>query len=155
MTTAPSASSPPAVLLYIEDEENDVLFLRRAFSRAGAVVELHALCDGEKAIAFLANQPPYEGRPAPRLIVLDLNLPARSGFEVLEWVRGQPALQAVPVVILSSSGRPEDRRRAETLGVSDYFLKPTSSARLGQIAQTLWTRWLAPSPPAPPPPASP
>ena len=149
------ASSPDlTTLLYVEDEDNDVLFMQRALSRAGVSVNFQAVCDGDKAVAYLAASPPYENRPLPRLILLDLNLPARSGFEVLEWFREQPALQHIPVVIFSSSGRPEDRERARVLGASDYILKPTSTLRLIDIARELWTRWLDPRLDQAPPTAS-
>lgn len=129
-------------LLYVEDEDNDVLFMRRALSRAGVAVNFQTVCDGDKAVSWLEAREPYESRPLPRLILLDLNLPARSGFEVLEWFRAQPALQRIPVVIFSSSGRPEDREKARSLGASDYLLKPTSTLHLVDIARDLHARWL-------------
>lgn len=141
----PSTSTCPELptLLYVEDEDNDVLFMRRALERAGVSVDLQTVCDGDKALAWLSAQEPYGARSLPSLVLLDLNLPARSGFEVLEWLRCQPPLRHIPVVIFSSSGRPEDREKARLLGASDYILKPTSTLRLVDIARDLNTRWLA------------
>jgi CheY-like chemotaxis protein len=138
----PSASRP-LTLLYVEDEENDVLFMRRAIDRAGLALDLRNACDGDKAVDYLAASP-HEERPLPALVLLDLNLPARSGFEVLEWIRGRPELRGLPVVVISSSGRPEDRARARALGADDYVVKPTSPMLLVDIIGELWTRWLAP-----------
>ena len=140
---APPAPVPPA-LLYVEDEENDVFFLRRALVRAEVTVRLTAVSDGEKAIASLAGRPPHEGRELPRLVLLDLNLPARSGFEVLEWLRRDSGLPPLHVVVFSSSGRPEDREKARRLGASDYVLKPTSSRQFVEVVRELRDRWLAP-----------
>lgn len=141
--SSPLVADTP-VLFYVEDEDNDVLFMRRALDRAGLSVNFHTACDGDQAVAFLAAESPHGSRPVPNLIILDLNLPARSGFEVLEWLRQQPALRAVPVVILSSSGRIEDRERAVRLGANDYLVKPPSPLLLVDIVGKLWTRWLAP-----------
>lgn len=133
----------PATLLYVEDEENDVLFMRRALSRAGIEVKLHTVADGDRAVGFFAGETDPAGI-RPDLVLLDLNLPIRSGFEVLAWLRQQPALRTMPVVIISSSGRPEDIERARALGADDYVVKPTSPNRLAEIAAELWSRWLSP-----------
>jgi CheY-like chemotaxis protein len=101
--------------------------------------------DGEKALAYLAGVPPYADRtvhPLPTLILLDLNLPLRSGFEVLAWVRAQPELRDLPVVIYSSSGRPEDRARATALGATDYLLKPSSGMGFVTVARQVKEGWL-------------
>jgi CheY-like chemotaxis protein len=144
MTHPPAPSAPPpATLLYVEDEENDVFFFRRALARAGLPVDLQCVCDGDKAVAYLSGEPPYAACPRPRLILLDLNLPARSGFEVLAWLARRSDLRSIPVVVFSSSGRPDDRERAHALGARDYLLKPTSTLVLGDIARALWSRWLA------------
>lgn len=131
-------------VLYVEDEENDVLFMRRAISRAGLTLDLHTACDGDKAVDYLAAARPHENRPTPDLVLLDLNLPARSGFEVLEWIRGRAELRGLLVVIISSSGRPEDRARARLLGADDYMVKPASPLLLVDTIREVWTRWLAP-----------
>ena len=144
MSTPLPSASRPLNILYVEDEENDVLFMRRAIQRAGLTLDLRTVCDGDKAVGYLAAEPPHEDRPEPDLVLLDLNLPARSGFEVLEWIRVRPELRAVPVVIMSSSGRPEDRERARSLGADDYMVKPASPLLLVETIGEIWTRWLAP-----------
>lgn len=158
MSAATSSSRAP--LLYVEDEENDVLFMRRALARAGADCDLRSVGDGDQAIAYLSDQSSEPRPPRPRLILLDLNLPGRSGFEVLAWCRAQPGLQGIPIVVISSSGRPEDRDKARGLGADHYYSKPTSTRLLAEIAGELRTRWLsptdAPEPDAPgPPPVAP
>jgi CheY-like chemotaxis protein len=132
-------------VLYVEDEENDVFFMRYAFQEAGIQHGLESVGDGQHALAYLAGKAPYADRqqfPIPTLILLDLNLPLISGFEVLDWIREQPELQETPVVIFSSSGRPEDRSKAEKLGADHYVLKPASGMQFVQIAKNLKDTWL-------------
>ncbi len=132
-------------VLYVEDEEDDVFFMRNAFKRLGIEDYFHAVDDGERAISYLAGREPYADRachPMPGVVLLDLNLPIRSGFEVLEWLRSQQQFRTLPVVIFSSSGRMEDRRRAEELGATEYLLKPTSGAQFFDTAQQLAKTWL-------------
>lgn len=138
-------------LLYVEDEQDDVFFMADAFRRLQPPVSFHTVEDGERAISYLAGHPPYADRvqnPLPVCVLLDLNLPIRSGFEVLIWLRGQPQFKELPVVVFSSSGRPEDRRRAESLGATDYVLKPASGREFLATAHRLADRWLG-YPPAP------
>lgn len=133
------------MILYVEDEADDAFFMRTAFKKAAIALPLHIVDDGEKAVAYLAGTRPYDDRaqhPLPDLVLLDLNLPLRSGFEVLEWVRGQPDLRHLPVVIYSSSGRPEDRARATALGATDYLLKPSSGLDFIRVAQQVKQTWL-------------
>jgi CheY-like chemotaxis protein len=131
-------------MLYVEDEEDDVFFMRTALKRLGLADRFHAVGDGEQAIDYLAGKGPFADReraPLPSLLVLDLNLPIRSGFEVLEWLRNQPEFATLTVVIFSSSGRPEDRRRAQQLGATEYLLKPTSGVEFFEIASQLTRAW--------------
>ena len=132
-------------VLYVEDEEDDVFFMRNAFKRLGYHDRFHAVEDGDRAISYLSGLEKYSDRashPLPTVVVLDLNLPMRSGFEVLEWLRSQPEFKALPVVIFSSSGRLEDRQKAEALGATDYQLKPASGAQFLATAQQLVVSWL-------------
>ncbi len=127
-------------LLYVENEDDDVFFMRNAFNRLGIAGYFHAVSDGDQAISYLAGLPPYDDRelhPIPSMVLLDLNLPVRSGFAVLEWLRSQPHFRTLPVVVFSSSGRLEDRQRAEQLGASDYLLKPNSGAQFIELAERL------------------
>ena len=129
---------PP--ILYVEDEADDVFFMRAAFKKLGDTDSLHVVVDGEKAIAYLSGKPPFEDRsthPLPTVVLLDLNLPMYSGFEVLSWLRAQPHLKKLPVYVFSSSGRPEDRARAGALGANGYWQKPSSGTGFLEIAQRL------------------
>lgn len=137
-------SASPTVL-YVEDEADDVLFMQAAFRRVGLAVPLRAVMDGQQAISYLAGEAPFDDRaahPLPAVVLLDLNLPVQSGFEVLRWIRLQPHFERLPVIVFSSSGRPEDRRRAAELGASDYALKPASGMQFGDVVRVVRDVWL-------------
>jgi CheY-like chemotaxis protein len=132
-------------VLYVEDEPDDVFFMQRAFKAAAIGHSLITVGDGQQAISYLSGSGCFGDRttyPLPSLVLLDLNLPERSGFEVLEWMRQQSELNDVTVVIFSSSGRPEDLQKAQTLGASGYFIKPPSGLDFTDIARQLHERWL-------------
>jgi CheY-like chemotaxis protein len=135
-----------AIALYVEDEEDDVHFMRRAFRRAGQEERLRVVKDGKEAIDYLSGRGVFGNRldyPLPSLVLLDLNLPMVSGFQVLEWIREQPEFQQLPVVIFSSSSWPEDRHKASELGANDYLEKPDSGLEFGAVLETLNRKWFA------------
>jgi CheY-like chemotaxis protein len=135
-------------VLYVEDEPDDVFFMQRAFDRASIDHSLVTVADGQQAIEYLAGTGCYNDRrayPLPSLVLLDLHLPIRSGFEVLEWLRQQRVLETVTVVVFSSSGRPEDQEKAQALGASAYIIKPASGLDFTETARELRERWLCAS----------
>ncbi len=134
------------VILYVEDEESDVLLLRLALKRSGLPCLLRLAVDGVEAIDYLAGTGPFADRsqnPLPCAVLLDLKLPRKSGFEVLEWIRRQPALAALPVVIYTSSTSDADRDRARELCALDYTVKMSDVnaiaewlRRIGRLCQS-------------------
>ena len=133
-------------ILCAEDEVNDVFFLKRAFQITGSPHTLNAVPDGEQAVQYLAGEGPFADRvthPLPALILLDLNMPKKSGLEVLEWIRRQPHFKSLPVVILTSSSRSEDMEKARRLGADDYVLKPSDPLKLVDVVTSLQDRWLS------------
>lgn len=133
-------------LLYVEDEENDVYFMRRCFRQAGMEECLRVVADGQAAIDYLAGEGMFADRlnyPLPTVVLLDLNLPMVSGFQVLEWIRHRSEFEQLPVVIFSSSARAEDRLQAEQLGASDYLEKPDSGMEFSAVIEALKTKWSA------------
>ena len=111
--------------LLVEDNEDDVFFMERAFQQAGVHNPLHVVKNGEEAIEYLSGQNQFSDRqehPLPDLIFLDLKMPGVNGFEVLKWMRAQSV--NIPVAILTSSTEDIDRERARELGAECYLLKP-------------------------------
>ncbi len=137
-------------ILYVEDEDSDILLLRLAFERAGLHNPINTVADGTLAIDYLAGYGPFADRrahPFPSLVLLDLNLPRKSGFEVLEWSRAQPHLKSLPIVVFTSSDCPCDRKRVSELGANDYVLKRSDVDEIAALAQKLVQQWLTPENP--------
>lgn len=135
-----------ATMLYVEDEENDLFFMRLAIRDAWAEVSLQEVGNGRDAISYLSGEGLFIERmkyPLPQMVLLDLNLPVMSGFEVLKWIREHRSFDNLLVVIFSSSGRVEDRERARSLGADDYLIKPASGMDFRKIAQHLRAFWLS------------
>ncbi len=132
-------------ILLVEDDSNDVLLIQRAFRKSDVANPIQVVGDGEEAIAYLRGRDPYADRertPLPVLLLLDLKLPRKSGFEVLEWLRQQPGLKRLPVVVLTSSGETPDINRAYDLGANSYLVKPVRFEGLLRMVQTLDLYWL-------------
>lgn len=132
-------------ILLVEDDSNDILLVQRAFRRANMINPIRIVKDGEEAIGYLSGNDKYCDRteyPLPSLILLDLKLPRRSGLEVLEWMRQQPVLKRIPVVVLTSSKESQDVDRAYDLGVNSYLLKPVRFDDLARMVTALDAYWL-------------
>lgn len=132
-------------ILQVENNPDDVFRVQQSFRKAGVTATVHTVGDGDAAVAYLGCQPPYQTRsdcPLPSLVLLDLDLPRRSGFEVLTWVRSQPGLRRLPVVVFSSSEEPRDVARAYDAGANSYLVKPVSTEAMDGMAATLSAYWL-------------
>ncbi|MBU1877394.1 MAG: response regulator [Chloroflexi bacterium] len=132
-------------ILLVEDDPNDVLLVQRAFRKANLINPIQVVGDGEAAVAYLAGQGPYADRqrhPLPVLMLLDLKLPRLSGHEVREWLRQQPGLKRLPVVVLSSSQERADVNRAYDLGANSYLVRPVALETLIDMVKTLNLYWM-------------
>jgi len=132
-------------LLLAEDDENDLFFMQRAFKQAKIANPLFRVKDGEEAIAYLQGEGGYADRkefPLPCLILLDLKMPRRNGFEVIAWVRAQPVLKRLPIVVLTSSQQDPDINRAYELGANTYLVKPVKFEGLVEMMKALHLYWL-------------
>lgn len=139
-------------ILVVEDEPDAITLLRHAFEKTGIANPIATVHDGEQAIAYLKGEGRYADRlahPLPLLVLLDLKLPRCSGLEVLEWIRAQPALRGLPVIVLTSSKERTDVRRAYAAGANSYLVKPSSLHRLIELAAAFREYWLEHNEPAP------
>ncbi|HWX23114.1 MAG TPA: response regulator [Candidatus Binatia bacterium] len=133
------------LFLLVEDSEEDVFLLRRVFLKANIINPLQVVKGGREALAYLSGSGPYANRaehPFPALVLLDLNMPDMNGFEVLEWIRRQPAFMSLRVVVLTVSGHAADINRAYKLGANSFLTKPTDFDRFVEISQALSGYWL-------------
>lgn len=134
----------PCILL-VEDNPDDVLLTQRAVRKAGLNISLSVVGDGDEAVAYLEGAGRFADRhahPYPTLVLLDLKLPKRSGWEVLRWIREQPGLITTPVVVLTSSTEDEDIKKAYECGANSYLQKPVVFTGLVQLLGVLDLYWL-------------
>jgi CheY-like chemotaxis protein len=133
------------VILLAEDSEVDVLMTRRAFAKIGLINPLHVVSDGEEAIAYLSGVGKYANRseyPLPVLLLLDLRMPRKNGLEVLRWIRQQPTLRALRVIVLTTSDLFRDVNEAYQLGANSYIVKPVDLDQFVRVSQALKGYWL-------------
>ena len=127
-------------VLYVEDEEDDVFFLQKAWQAEAVPNPLAVVSDGKQAIDYFSTDP----SPCANicLVILDLNLPGRSGFDVLKWVRQQTRLCTLPVLILTSSRHDRDVHNAYRLGANAYLLKSPQALDLKAVVREVRDFWL-------------
>ncbi len=122
-------------LLLVEDSPADVYLVREAMRQEGLVVDLEVAEDGERAMEIVDRVDAAPESPAPELMLLDINIPRRSGNQVLARVRSSLRCANVPVVMISSSDSPAEQRRAFELGATAYFRKPSSLSEFMQLGK--------------------
>jgi len=135
----------PFFILHVEDDANDALFLREACRKASLPCVFEVVTDGELAIAYLRGAEQFSDRqryPFPSLLLLDLKIPRKTGFEVLEWVKGNSRpLRRIPIVIVSSSDYPGDINRAYELGANAYMVKPVDYRAVEHLFHSITQYW--------------
>ena len=115
------------LVLIAEDNPDDAILIRRAIAKSGVRAQLRIVPDGEQVLLYLEGRGEYSNRvvnPLPTLIILDLKMPRKSGFEVLEWLKDHPEYSVVPIIVMSASGLERDVRKAYQLGARTFFVKP-------------------------------
>jgi CheY-like chemotaxis protein len=131
-------------ILIVEDNDDDVALIRRAFKQCKISNDLKFVADGQSAMDYFAGEGEYADRsafPFPILVLLDLKLPRKSGLEVLEWMKHR-FLKRLPVVVLTSSKENKDVNRAYDLGVNSYLIKPVEFADLRTIVEQVHLYWI-------------
>jgi CheY-like chemotaxis protein len=136
--------TPPPVL-YVEDDDNDVLLMRRAWTKADVQAPLQVVTDGQEALDYISGKGKYADRiahPIPCLVLLDLKLPKVLGLEVLRWIRSQPAFVGLRVIVFSSSTQPGDINAAHGLRIDAYLVKPGRFDEWVAMVDNLNVYWL-------------
>jgi len=135
-------ASKPAQVLLVEDNPGDVRLTQEALREGKLLNEVHVVSDGEEAMAFLRRHGPYADAPRPDLILLDLNLPKKSGREVLAEIKADPDLHRIPVVILTTSHAEEDIARSYNLHANCYVTKPVDLEQFISVIRSIENYWL-------------
>jgi CheY-like chemotaxis protein len=135
-----------ALILLAEDDEDYVHLMRQAFTRANIPNPIHVVWNGEEAIWYLKGVGKYSNRdeyPLPELLLLDIKMPRVNGFEVLKWVRQEPSLASLRVLVLTSSDELRDVNQAYQMGANSFLLKPNDfqdSVQLGRLITDFWLK---------------
>ncbi len=144
-TWEPDDMTDQGVILIAEDREDDILLIRRALKRAEVLNPIQIVRNGEEAISYLKGDGKFANRdefPLPSLLLLDLNMPRTDGLEALRWIREQPGLKALRVIVLTSSDHLHDVNQAYELGANSFLVKPMDFEDFIGIGHFLKDYWL-------------
>ena len=132
-------------VLYVEDDPNDIMLMRYAWTRVGVENPLRIVPDGDEALRYLSGEGAYADHAEhsiPSLILMDLKLPKVSGLDVLKWIRAQRTLHDLRVIVLSSSKRPPDIGAAHALRIDAYLVKSHTFDEWVEMVKHLRESWL-------------
>src|SRR5689334_4351217 len=133
------------VILVVDDSEDDVLLIQKAFRNAGLTYPIQIVNSGEEAVAYLQGDLHFANRseyPLPALVLLDLKMQGLSGFDVLQWIRQQPTLSNLRVVVLTSSDHIRDVNEAYQLGANSFMVKPSDFENYQAMSESIKDYWL-------------
>jgi chemotaxis family two-component system response regulator Rcp1 len=130
-----------AVILLVEDNNDDVELTNLAFQRAKFAVNLHHVSNGEECMAFLRKQGGYADAPTPDIILLDLNMPRMDGIEVMREISSDEALKHLIIVVMTSSKADEDVLRSYKLRCNSYLVKPIKFDAFAKMIQSFGDYW--------------
>lgn len=137
-------SNKPVAIVMADDDEEDRMLTRDAFSKGRLTNQLCCVEDGEELMLYLRREGRYSNplsSPRPCLILLDLNMPRKSGREALVEIKADPDLRQIPVIVLTTSKAEEDIFRAYDLGASSFICKPVTFEALVEVVRKLYTYW--------------
>jgi CheY-like chemotaxis protein len=131
----------PIEILLAEDNDDDIVMIREAFEGSKLTLQLNVVRNGQEALDYLRQRGTYRNAPRPGLVLLDINMPVRDGFEVLDDIKGDPRLAMLPVVMLTSSEREDDIVRAYSGGACSYIAKPLTLDEFQSVIQWFELYW--------------
>lgn len=131
----------PVEILLVEDNEDDIVIIRESLEESRLLNLVRVVRDGIEAMAYLRREAPFQDVGSPGLILLDINMPRKNGFEVLEEVKSDPALRSIPVVMLTVSDRDEDILRSYASGACSYIRKPVDFEKLREVVKQFELYW--------------
>ncbi|GIG27920.1 response regulator [Cellulomonas marina] len=137
MSTQSTQGSRPVEVLLVEDDSGDVLMTREAFEDNKLRNRLTVVPDGVSALEYLRKEGPHADAPTPDLVLLDLNLPRKSGREVLDEMKRDETLRSIPVVVLTTSEAEEDVRSSYALHANAYVTKPVDFDRFIEVVRQI------------------
>jgi CheY-like chemotaxis protein len=131
----------PVEILLVEDNEDDIIIIQEALAEAKLLNLITVVRDGEQALAYVRRQNGFERAETPGLVLLDINMPRKNGFEVLQEMKGDPALRHIPIVMMTVSQRDEDVAESFAKGACSYIRKPVDFESLKQVIRSFEIYW--------------
>jgi len=130
-------------ILLVEDDPGDVDLTKEGLKSAKMITDLHVVDDGIKALQYLKKEGPYADAVRPDIILLDLNLPRKSGLDVLREIKGNNDLKIIPVAVISTSDTDKDIEKSYALGANCYITKPVGFDAFVNMVHSLEDFWFA------------
>ena len=130
-------------ILLVEDNQGDVLLTKEAFEESGDNCQLSVVNDGQEAINFLEQIPPYVNSETPNLILLDINLPKINGHEVLKYIKTNSNFKHIPVIMLTTSSSEKDINECYSNYANCYITKPNDVVDFFKIIESVNNFWLS------------
>jgi CheY-like chemotaxis protein len=140
MIRQPMVSDSIEILL-VEDNEDDIVLIEEAFAEAKLINVMFKVRDGEEALAYFRQEGQYTNMRKPGLVLLDINMPKKNGFEVLQAMKADSRLQALPVIMLTTSDRDDDVVRSYTGGACSYIRKPMTLEQFVKVVKDFEIYW--------------
>lgn len=137
-----SQQNQNGTILLAEDRDEDAELLKLAFRRAGITNPIVRVRDGDAVLSYLLGMAPYENSPLPILLLLDLKMPNRNGFEALQWIREHATLKALRVIVMTVSESIYDVNRAYHIGANSFLIKTTDVVELIEQAKQIKAHWI-------------
>jgi CheY-like chemotaxis protein len=134
-------TTQPVEILLVEDNEDDVVLIQEAFVESRLVSAIQRVSDGEEALAYLRHEGKYNAVSLPGMVLLDINMPRKNGFEVMQAIKEDPHLRSLPVIMLTTSDREEDIVRSYAGGACSYIRKPVDLAQFQTIMSQFEVYW--------------
>lgn len=131
----------PMEILLVEDNEDDIFLEQEALADAKLVNLMSVVRDGEEALAYLRRQGEYQNARVPGLILLDINMPKKNGFEVLNEIKADPALMHIPVVMLTTSDSEADIIKSYARGACSFITKPMDFDKFRDVIRQFAIYW--------------
>jgi len=132
------------IILLVEDDDNDIFFVRHATEASGARHAVYGVHDGEEATSYLTGAGQFADRhsfPLPNVILTDIKMPRMGGFELLRWLRTNSQYAVIPTIVYSSSHLEEDVREAYKSGANSFIRKPCSIEEMVEILRIMYQYW--------------
>ena len=134
-------TSQPVEILLVEDNEDDAVIIQEVFSDMRLATLINVVGDGEEALAYLHRNGKYKVVRMPDIVLLDINMPKKNGFEVMQAMKADPRLRTLPVIMLTMSDRDEDVIRSYAHGACSYIRKPVDLDQFHTVIKQFELYW--------------